>query len=170
MTDLMINDRVIIRAASLDDVGLIFGLICELAEYVHLSDSVFITKFVLRDWILRGEVEVLIAEVLGEPVGFMLYYFTYSTFRGARGIYVEDLFIRSDFRRNGIGTMFFCELAARAKLRGCFRIDWMVLDWNAGSIEFYKKLGGRPIDDWITYRLDGKQLEALTNKKTEFEN
>ncbi|MDR2643822.1 MAG: GNAT family N-acetyltransferase, partial [Planctomycetaceae bacterium] len=103
----MVNDDVVIRAASAGDVGLILSFIYELAEYEHLSDSVCVTESVLRNWILRGEVEILIAEVLGEPAGFALYYFTYTTFRGAKGIYIEDLFIRPKFRRNGIGTKFF---------------------------------------------------------------
>ncbi|MDR1485330.1 MAG: GNAT family N-acetyltransferase [Planctomycetaceae bacterium] len=164
----MVNNCVNIRVASVEDVGLIFGLICELAAYERLSDSVFVTESVLCDWILRGEVEVLIAEVSGKAAGFVLYYFTYSTFRGAKGIYVEDLFIRPEFRRNGIGTMFFCELADAAVLRGCFRIDWMVLNWNAGSIEFYQKLGSHPVDDWTTFRLDGEQLESLASRKNTF--
>ncbi|MDR2762968.1 MAG: GNAT family N-acetyltransferase [Planctomycetaceae bacterium] len=154
----MVNNCVKIRVASADDADLILQFIYELAEYEQLTDSVQITEPVLRDWITRGEIEVLIAEISGKPVGFALYYFTYSTFRGATGIYIEDLFIRPEFRRNGIGTMFFREIASRAKSRGCFKIDWMVLNWNEKSIEFYKKLGGRPIDDWTTYRLDVKQF------------
>ncbi|MDR2171752.1 MAG: GNAT family N-acetyltransferase [Planctomycetaceae bacterium] len=160
----MVDDSVVIRRGLFSDVGLIFRFIYELSEYEGLVDSVFVTESILGEWLLGGCVEVLIAEFLGEPVGFVLYYFTYSTFRGASGIYVEDLFIRPEFRRRGIGTKFFCELAKVAKLRGCFRVDWMVLNWNANSIEFYKKLGSRPIDDWTTYRLEGEQLEKLANK------
>jgi GNAT superfamily N-acetyltransferase len=160
----MFNNNATIRVASADDADLILQFIYELSEYEHLTDSVRITESVLREWILCGKIEILIAEVSNKPAGFAIYYFTYSTFQGTTGIYVEDLFIRPEFRRSGIGSMFFRELASIAKSRGCFKIDWMVLNWNENSIEFYKKLGAKPIDNWTTYRLAGEQLESLTNQ------
>jgi GNAT superfamily N-acetyltransferase len=149
------------RLAVPEDTALVLQFIRELAEYEHLSESVFITEEILYEWILSRRIEVLLAEYQGETVGFALYYFTYSTFRGQSGIYIEDLFVRPSFRRLGIGTMFFHELARIARSSGCFRIDWMVLDWNVNSIAFYEKLGGHAVDDWTTFRLDGKNLERL---------
>jgi GNAT superfamily N-acetyltransferase len=149
------------RFAIPEDTVLVLRFIRELAEYEHLSESVFITEEILYEWISSRRIEVLLAECDGETVGFALYYFTYSTFRGQSGIYIEDLFVRPTFRRLGIGTKFFHELARIAKSRGCFRIDWMVLDWNVNSIAFYEKLGGHAVDNWTTFRLDGKALEFL---------
>jgi GNAT superfamily N-acetyltransferase len=149
------------RLAVPDDTMLVLRFIRELAEYEHLEESVFMTAEILYEWILSRRIEVLLAEYHGETVGFALYYFTYSTFRGQSGIYIEDLFVRPTFRRLGIGTKFFHELARIAKLHGCFRIDWMVLDWNINSITFYEKLGGHAVADWTTFRLDGKALELL---------
>ncbi|MDR2756567.1 MAG: GNAT family N-acetyltransferase [Planctomycetaceae bacterium] len=156
--------KIIIRIAVPEDTVLVLQFIRELAEYEHLSESVFITEEILYEWISSHRIEVLVAEYQGETVGFALYYFTYSTFRGQSGIYIEDLFVRPQFRSLGIGTSFFRELARIAQSRGCFRLDWMVLDWNNNSIAFYKKLGGHPVDDWTTFRLDGKALELLAEK------
>jgi GNAT superfamily N-acetyltransferase len=149
------------RLAVPEDTALVLQFILELAEYEHLSESVFITEEILYEWISSRRIEVLLAEYQGETVGFALYYFTYSTFRGQSGIYIEDLFVRPSFRRLGIGTMFFHELAQIVKSHGCFRIDWMVLDWNVNSIAFYEKLGGHAVDDWTTFRLDGNALKLL---------
>ncbi|MDR3198644.1 MAG: GNAT family N-acetyltransferase [Planctomycetaceae bacterium] len=156
--------KTIIRIAVSEDTALVLRFIRELAEYEHLLESVFITEEVLYEWISSQRIEVLLAEYEGATVGFALYYFTYSTFRGQPGIYIEDLFVRPQFRGLGIGTMFFCELARIARLRGCFRLDWMVLDWNTDSIAFYKKLGGHPVEDWTTFRLDGEALKLLAER------
>jgi GNAT superfamily N-acetyltransferase len=152
------------RIATSEDTRLVLRFILELAEYEHLSESVFMTEEILYEWISSRRIEVLLAESCGETVGFALYYFTYSTFRGQSGIYIEDLFVRPSFRRRGIGTMFFRELARIARSRGCFRLDWMVLDWNVNSIAFYEKLGGHAVNDWTTFRLDGEALETLAGQ------
>ncbi|MDR2440779.1 MAG: GNAT family N-acetyltransferase [Planctomycetaceae bacterium] len=157
------HPKIIIRIAVPKDTVLVLRFIQELAEYEHLSESVFMTEEILYEWISSHWVEVLLAEFQGETVGFALYYFTYSTFRGQPGIYIEDLFVRPQFRNLGIGTSFFRELARIAQSRGCFRLDWMVLDWNSNSIAFYKKLGAYPVEDWTTFRLDGKALEHLAD-------
>jgi GNAT superfamily N-acetyltransferase len=141
------------RLAVPEDTALVLRFIRELAEYEHLEESVFMTEEILYEWIVSRRIEVLLAACDGETVGFALYYFTYSTFRGQSGIYIEDLFVRPMFRRLGIGTMFFHELERIAQSHGCFRIDWMVLGWNVHSIAFYEKLGGHAVDDWTTFRL-----------------
>ncbi|MDR2345908.1 MAG: GNAT family N-acetyltransferase [Planctomycetaceae bacterium] len=150
-----------IRIAVPEDTELVLQFILELAEYEHLSESVLMSKEILYEWISSRRIEVLLAEYQGETVGFALYYFTYSTFRGRAGIYIEDLFVRPLFRRLGIGTMFFHELARIARSCGCFRIDWMVLDWNDNSIAFYEKLGGHAVNNWITFRLENETLKRL---------
>jgi GNAT superfamily N-acetyltransferase len=160
----MVDNRIVIRVALPDDVGLVLWFIRELAEYERLADSLQVTEEVLREWMLRGVIEVLIVEVGGEAAGFALYYFTYSTFRGKTGIYIEDIFVLPKFRRQGIGTKFFHKIANIAKFHNCFRIDWMVLNWNSSSIDFYKKLGGCPIDDWTTFRLSESQINTLANE------
>ncbi|MDR3182879.1 MAG: GNAT family N-acetyltransferase [Planctomycetaceae bacterium] len=156
-----------IHPAAENDAPLILRYIQELAEYENLSDKVFVTEMVLRDWISSGKVEVLLAKYNGEDAGFVLYYFTYATFRGNTGIYIEDLFVRPEYRRNGIGKMLFREVARIAKKRGCFRIDWMVLDWNNSGAAFYKTIGGIPVNDWITYRLQDQSIDLLADDKTE---
>ncbi|MDR1494292.1 MAG: GNAT family N-acetyltransferase [Planctomycetaceae bacterium] len=160
------STNIAMRIAVADDTALILQFIRELAEYEHLSDTVFITKETILDWISSRQIEVLIAEYEGKPAGFALYYFNYSTFRGQKGIYLEDLFVRPEFRRHGIGTQFFHKIAQIAKSRSCFRLDWMVLDWNANSISFYEKLGGRRVPNWIMYRLQGDELNALALSDT----
>jgi len=155
------NKSIVMRLAVPDDTALVFQFIRELAEYENLSCTVMLTEDILHEWILSRKIEVLLAEYKGEPAGFAICYFTFSTFRGQTGLYIEDLFVRPLFRRHGIGTMFFHELAQIARQRNCFRIDWMVLDWNVNSIAFYEQLGGVPVGDWITFRLQDDALATL---------
>ncbi|MDR1960630.1 MAG: GNAT family N-acetyltransferase [Planctomycetaceae bacterium] len=155
---------VVMRTASAKDAPLVMQFLRELAEYEHLSDTVFLTEETLRHWLETEQIGVLFAGCHEETVGFALYYKTYATFRGQRGLYIEDLFVRPEFRRRGIGRMFFRELARLAVDQGYFRMDWMVLNWNKNSIEFYEKLGGCPVCDWTTYRLQGTALLSLAEK------
>jgi GNAT superfamily N-acetyltransferase len=150
-----------IRFAVPNDSPLVFQFIQELAEYEHLSDTVFVTEEILFNWISSGKIRVFIAEADGQPAGFALFYDTFATFSGQSGIYIEDIFVRPAFRRQGIGTQLFREIAALARSQNCCRIDWMVLDWNVKSIEFYRNLGGVPVDNWLTYRLKDEALERL---------
>jgi GNAT superfamily N-acetyltransferase len=150
-----------IRFAVPADSQLVFQFIQELAEYEHLSDTVFVTEKILFDWISTGKIRVFIAEADGQAAGYAVCYDTFATFSGQNGIYIEDLFVRPAFRRQGIGTQLFREIAALARSQNCCRIDWMVLDWNVKSIEFYRNLGGVPVDNWLTYRLKDEALERL---------
>ena len=156
--------KIVMRIADCGDSTLILQLIRELAEYERLLDSVVITEETIRQWMSAKQVEVLIAEYEGEPAGFALYYFTYSSFRGQAGMYLEDLFVRPRFRRRGIGTQFFHKLAEIAETHNCFRIDWMVLDWNVNGINFYEKLGAAEIPDWLTFRLHDAALDRLAHE------
>jgi GNAT superfamily N-acetyltransferase len=154
---------VLIRSAQLADASLVHALIRELAEYEKLLDQMVAAEADIAAALFAGNPRVFcdIAEWNGEPAGFVLWFYNFSTFRGAHGIYLEDLFVRPGFRGNGIGKGLFVALARRALAEGCARLDWAVLDWNAPSIAFYEKLGARPITGWTAYRLTGEALEQL---------
>lgn len=142
-----------IRLAQPADAPLVHQLLYELAEYEKLTNRFLVKEETIRDWISRQRIEVLIAESENKAAGLVLYYFTVSTFPGLECIYIEDLFVRPEFRKQGIGSRFFEELIRIAKGRNCPRIEWMVLNWNESGMAFYHKLGAKPIDDWKTYRL-----------------
>ncbi len=154
-----------IRRAVVDDVPLILALIRELAEYEKLAHEVVATEDGLRASLFgeRPYAETLIAEQDGQPAGFALFFHNYSTFLGQTGLYLEDLYVRPEFRGRGIGLALLRELAALALERGCGRLEWWVLDWNEPAIEFYRKLGAQPMDDWTVYRLSGDALRALAD-------
>jgi GNAT superfamily N-acetyltransferase len=154
-----------VREASEGDVPLILSLIRELAEYEKLSHEVVATEEGLRESLFAGRryAEVLIAEHDGAPAGFALFFHNFSTFLGKPGIYLEDLYVRPEFRGSGIGKKLLVNLARLAKERGCGRLEWWVLDWNESSIGFYKKLGAVPMDDWTVYRVAGTALEDLAS-------
>ncbi len=150
-----------IRSAAAGDAADIFRLIHELAEFEHLSHQVELRVETLSEWLASGRVGCLLAELDGERIGFALYYFTYSTFRGKRGIFLEDIFVRPAFRQQGIGREFFRRLAEIARSLDCFRFDWLVLNWNDGGKHFYETVGAGPVRDWTLYRLTGPALEDL---------
>ena len=152
-----------IRPARPDDVPEIAAMIRELAEYEHLSHEVRLNENDLRSDLFgpRKSARVLIAEDQGGVIGFALYFYNYSTFLGRPGIHLEDLFIRPPSRGRGHGKALLAHLAAIAFDENCGRLEWSVLDWNAPSIAFYKKLGAQPMDDWTTFRLTGDTLKDV---------
>jgi GNAT superfamily N-acetyltransferase len=153
-----------IRAARAADITLIAQLIRELAEFERLSDDVVLDEATLANHLFgdRPYAEVLIAEDGGaNPVGFALYFHTFSTFLGRPGLYLEDLFVREHARGSGVGRALLRELARIAVERECGRLEWAVLDWNESAIRFYRSLGALPNDEWTTYRLHGDNLAAL---------
>jgi GNAT superfamily N-acetyltransferase len=109
--------------------------------------------------------EVLIAYADQRPAGFAVFFHNFSTFLGRRGLYLEDLFVKPEFRRLGIGRELLTTLARIAVERGCGRFEWSVLDWNAPAIEFYKRLGARPLDDWTIFRVTGRALADLAGTR-----
>jgi GNAT superfamily N-acetyltransferase len=155
-----------IRSAQPDDVGLIFGFIRELAEYEKLSDQVVVDPAQLSEHLFgtRPFAEVLIGEVDGAAAGFALFFHNYSTFLGRPGIYLEDLYVRASARGTGLGTALLGKLASLTIERGCARLEWSVLDWNEPAINFYKRLGAQPLDDWTQCRLTGPALHELSQK------
>lgn len=155
-----------IRAAVEDDAPLLLQLIRELAEYEELSHEVVATEQALRKSLFgeRRVAEALIAEIGDEPVGFALFFHTFSTFLGKPGIYLEDLYVRPGHRRSGIGHALLTELARLAKERGCGRLEWSVLDWNEPAIGFYRGIGAAPVGGWTVYRVTGEALEELAGR------
>jgi GNAT superfamily N-acetyltransferase len=152
-----------IRAATEADVPLILSLIRELAEYERLSHEVVATEEALRDSLFgeRPVAEVLIGHLGDEPAGFALFFHNFSTFLGKPGIYLEDLYVRPEFRGAGIGRALLIHLARLARARDCGRLEWSVLDWNEPAIGFYKSIGASPVSGWTVYRVTGEALDEL---------
>ncbi len=151
-----------IRAAMPDDCGTIFDLILGLAAYEKMTDQVTATPDILRASIFeRGEAEVLIAEFMSVPVGFAVFFTNFSTFVGEACMNLEDLFVLEQYRGKGFGKALFRALAQISVARQYKRFDWVCLDWNQPSIDFYLSLGAVPLDDWTTYRLSADQIRAL---------
>lgn len=146
------------RPANQADVPLIVEFIHELAEYEKLAHEVVVTEEVLQETLFgaRAYAEVLLAYAGDKPAGFCLFFHNFSTFLGKPGIYIEDIFVRPEFRGQGIGKQFYEELKKIAAERKCGRIEWWVLDWNETAINFYKKLGAQAMDEWTVYRLNLK--------------
>lgn len=153
-----------IRSAHPDDAETLVNLIRELAEYEKLEHEARANPEAIRQHLFgpRSFAEALIVEIAGEPVGFALFFHNYSTFRGQPGLYLEDLFVRPEHRGRGVGKALLARLAALAVERGCGRLEWAVLDWNAPAIAFYQSLGARPMNDWTTYRVDEDALDRLS--------
>ncbi|MDQ3736068.1 MAG: GNAT family N-acetyltransferase [Actinomycetota bacterium] len=158
--------RAEIRPATEDDVPIILSLIRELAEYERLSHEVVATEGLLRESLFgeRRGAEVLIACCKGAPAGFALFFHSFSTFLGRPGIYLEDLYVKPEFRGRGIGRALLTHLARLAKERGCGRLEWAVLDWNEPAIKLYKSIGAVPMDEWTVYRVTGEALETLATR------
>ena len=132
-----------------------------------MSEQVVATPELLEEWIFdKGRAEVLLAEQDGRPVGFALFFHNFSTFLGRAGIYLEDLFVRPEARGRGAGKALLRELARLALERGCGRLEWGCLDWNAPSIAFSRARGAVPMEDWPTYRLTGESLRRMAGEQT----
>ena len=151
-----------IKPAVANDVPVLLSLIQELALFEHLAHEVTATEQQLREHLFgaRPFAEVLLARVADQPVGFALYFHNYSTFLAKPGLYLEDLYVRSDWRGQGVGTALLQAVREQAVQRGCGRYEWSVLNWNQRAIEFYEKMGARPMKEWTVYRLTGDALRA----------
>ena len=158
-----------IEPATVTDVPVILQLIRELAEYERAPNDVVATEEGLRA-VLFGErpaAHVLIGRENGEPVGFAVFFFNFSTWLGRAGLYLEDLFVKPELRGKGYGKALLVRLAQIASEHGCGRMEWAVLDWNDPAIQFYRKLGAKPMDDWTVYRLTGDVIGALAEARVE---
>jgi GNAT superfamily N-acetyltransferase len=156
-----------IVSATEGDVPLILEFIRELAAYERHLDRVEATEARVRETLFgpKPAASVIFAFNDDQPVGFAVFYFTYSTFVGLPGLYLEDLFVKPEARGQGIGRQLLSYLARLAKERGCCRIEWAVLHWNEPAIGFYRKLGAIPMEEWHVYRLFGTPLDQLAAEK-----
>ncbi|MEW5799466.1 MAG: GNAT family N-acetyltransferase [Bacteroidota bacterium] len=152
-----------ILPATINDVPLVLEFIKALAEYERLPHEVVATEELLKQTLFgdRKVAEVVIGYYEQTPVGFALYFHNFSTFLGRPGIYLEDLFVKPEYRGKGFGKALLVYLAKLTKERNCGRLEWSVLDWNEPSINFYKNLGAKPLDDWTMYRVAGRALDQL---------
>lgn len=157
------DDRLRIVPATRTEVPLILALIKELADYERLAHEVVATEELLAETLFGAKpyAEVLLAYYDDAPVGYALFFHSYSTFLGNPGLYLEDLFVRPALRGKGIGKALLASLARIAVDRGCGRLEWSVLNWNEPAIGFYKSLGAKPMDMWTVYRLVDEPLAAL---------
>ena len=150
------------RYAEEKDVPLILQFIKDLAEYEHMLDEVVATEELLTEWIFQKEkAEVIFVLEDGKEVGFALFFHNFSTFLGRAGIYLEDLYVKPEYRHKGYGKGLLKKLAQIAVERGCGRLEWWCLDWNQPSIDFYLSLGAEPMEDWTVYRIAGDTLQKL---------
>ncbi len=159
------NNNFNIRFATKEDSQIIYDFIIGIATYEKMLDQVEGSVEQVCDSIFnKQQAEVIIGEEDGEPVSFALFFYNYSTFKTKRGLYLEDLYVNPDKRGKGYGKALLLYLAKLAHERGCGRMEWCCLDWNTPSIEFYKSLGAKPMDEWTTYRLNDNQLAQIANK------
>lgn len=170
----MADTGIHIRPATPDDIDLVLSLIRELAEYERAPDQAVASPELIRTHLFgpglgRGPTaECLIGSVDGAPQGFAVYFQNFSTWVGRPGLFLEDLFVRPAARGRGLGKALFLAVADIARARGCRRLDWMVLDWNTPAIEFYRRMGAEPMNEWTTFRLSGDALDraALAHSTT----
>jgi len=155
----------LIRPATVDDVPVVVRLVHELATYEREPDAVVATEDQFRTALFGPDprVHCLVAEDDGEPVGFAIWFVSFSTWLGTHGIYLEDLFVRPQARGGGHGRALLTELARIAVERGYGRVEWAVLDWNVDAQGFYRSLGAAPQDEWTTWRLTGDALRQLVS-------
>lgn len=154
-----------IRPASAEDAELLFALILELATYEKLADQVVGDAETLRRSLFeQGAAEALIVERGGEAIGYAIFFTTFSTFETRPGIWLEDIYVRPEQRRGGVGLALMRHLAGLALDRGHVRLEWCALTWNEPALEFYDRLGARRLDEWRTLRLEREDMERVANR------
>lgn len=163
----MVSMRISLRKATKADAPLILAFIRALAEYEHAPEAVLATAADLeRDGFgPRPFFECLIADYDGQPAGYALYFFKYSTWEGRPSLHLEDLFVHPGLRGKGLGKALLERVAAEAVAQSCPRLEWQVLDWNQPAIDFYKSVGGEFLDEWRNVRLSGEALTQLATGK-----
>ena len=154
------------RYAKREDTELILSFIKELATYEKMLDEVVATPALLEEWMFdKQKAEVIFWLEDGVEVGFALFFHNFSTFLGRAGIYLEDLFVKPEYRGRGYGKALLTQLAKIAVERGCGRLEWWCLDWNKPSIDFYLSMGAEPMDEWTTYRITGETLTRMGSEE-----
>lgn len=155
----MENRNFVIRKAVREDAALVLEFIKGIADYEKMESEVEATVELLEEQIFdKGRAEVIFAVDSGKEVGFALFFHNFSTFVGRSGLYLEDLFVLPEYRGRGYGKALFLELVRIARERNCGRMEWVCLDWNKPSIDFYRSMGAVSLDGWTTYRLTGETL------------
>ena len=157
------ENKLIIKKAAIDETDIIYNFIKMLADYEKLSDEFTATPEQLKKTIFgpNSNVGTIIGYYENKPVAFALYFFNYSTFKGKRGLFLEDLFVLPEMRGKGFGKDMLKHLAATALENDCARFEWSVLDWNKPAIDFYLNLGAVKMDDWTVYRLNENEIKHL---------
>lgn len=157
---------VTVRLAAPEDAERVFAHISELADYEREPEAVATTPELLRQQMSADHppFECLLADVEGEPAGFAMFFHNYSSWTGRRGLYLEDVFIRPDFRRAGVGMALMTRLAKIAVERDCARFEWVVLTWNEMALGFYEKIGAERMEEWRLFRLSGDALQRLAER------
>ena len=155
-----------IRQATEKDISTVLSFIRELAEFERLAHEVEASEALLRESLFGGRpcAEVIFGCVDDEPVAFAVFFHNFSTFLGRQGLYLEDLYVKPAFRKQGIGREILIHLAQIAKARNCGRFEWAVLNWNKRAIEFYESLGAAGLKEWTIYRVTGAGLEHLAER------
>lgn len=145
------------------DLPALLEMIRELAEFENLSHQVTADEEDFRQALFGGRpaAEALICDHGGDPAGYAIFFSTFSTFLGKAGIWLEDVYVRPSFRRQGLGTSLLREVAAIARERGAGRLEWCVLDWNRNAIDLYEKIGGEILDEWRIVRLESQGIATL---------
>ena len=160
----MKKESIVLRPADENDTGILLDFIKKLASYEKKMDEVIATKSDLEYVLFKMKIaEAIIAELDREAAGFAIFFYNFSTFIGKPGIYIEDLYVNPEVRGKGIGKALFTYIARLAIQRKCCRLEWSVLHWNEPSINFYKKLGAEPKDEWVVYKLSGKSLKKIAD-------
>lgn len=159
------NNKLSFRNAERGNIPLILQFIKDLAAYEKMSDEVVADEATLDTWIFdKQKAEVIFALEDGKEVGFALFFHNFSTFLGKAGIYLEDLYVKPEYRKKGYGKAILKKLAQIAAERGCGRLEWWCLDWNKPSIDFYLSMGAKPMSDWTVYRVSGDSLSDLAKE------
>lgn len=155
-----------IRQATINDIPTIYDFICELASYEKLRHEVVATEDILRETLFgaRAYAEVVLAIENDSAVGFALFFHNFSTFLGRPGMYLEDLYVKPDYRGKGVGKQLLSYLANLTIQRHCGRLEWCVLNWNKPAIAVYEFIGADAMDEWTTYRITGTQLQKLATQ------
>lgn len=153
------------RIATVDDVPLVLQFIKDLAEYEKMLDQVVTTEDILRNHLFGNKqyAEVVFAVVDGVEAGFVLFFHNFSTFLGKAGLYIEDLFVKPEYRGTGIGKKLLAYISSLAKERDCGRVEWWVLNWNPAR-KFYDSIGAEAMNEWTVYRLGGKEIDKLAGE------
>ncbi|MDR2101007.1 MAG: GNAT family N-acetyltransferase [Treponema sp.] len=165
MAELSKDENIRLRPAKAEDIPLVLEFIRALAEYEHLSSQVKAEEDALGRFIFEEKrAEVIIAEYQGAPAGFALFFRNFSTFLGRPGIYIEDLFVKPEFRGKGLGKALLRSVARIAAEEHCGRLEWACLNWNEPSAAFYKSQGAVPLTEWTTYRVTEEKIKTLAGR------